>query len=102
MQHSQGLEECPCKEGPCKEQGKRACKEEDCQLQGDQGREEKEEEQSRGEPKEQGFENDNNREVNDGDVLVRVRYRGETRLLRPRGGKLELDSLQDENLPDSL
>ena len=34
-------------------------------------------------------------EVDDGDeVLVRVRYRGETRLLRPRGGKLELDSLQ--------
>ena len=72
-------------------------------MQGDQGREEKEEEQSRREPKDQGFENDNNnREVNDGDVLVRVRYRGETRLLRPRGGKLELDSLQDENLPEKL
>ena len=72
-------------------------------MQGDQGREEKEEEeQSRREPKEQGFKNDNNREVNDGDVLVRVRYRGETRLLRPRGGKLELDSLQDENLPENL
>ena len=72
-------------------------------MQGDQGREEKEEEQSRREPKDQGFENDNNnREVNDGDVLVRVRYRGETRLLRPRGGKLELDSLQDENLPENL
>ena len=96
VQHSQGLEECPCKEGSCKDQGKRPCKDGACQLQGDQGMGEKE--QKRGNPQEQGFE----KEV-DGDVLVRVRYRGETRLLRPRGGKLELDTLQDASLPvDSL
>ena len=111
MQHSQGLEECPCKEGPCKDQGKRPCKEGSCkdqskrpckegscQLQGDQGRGE-EEEQNRRDSKEQGVEKAN--EEVDGDALVRVRYRGETRLLRPRGGKLELDSLQN-GLPESL
>ena len=96
VQHSQGLEECPCREGSCKDQGKRPCKEGACQLQGDQGK--GEEEQSRGKSQEQRVEKANEM---DGDVLVRVRYRGETRLLRPRGGKLELDSLQG-TLPESL
>ena len=121
VQHSQGLEECPCKEGPCKNQGKRPCTEGPCkdqskrpckgggcQLQGDQGRGEEDQEQGRRDPKEQGVEKAKV-EV-DGDVLVRVRYRGETRLLRPRGGKLELDSLQNglqqdtlqDDLPDTL
>ena len=99
VQHSQGLEECPCKEGSCKDQAKRPCEEGACQLQGDQGMGEKE--QNRGNLQEQGIKKSNG-EV-DGDVLVRVRYRGETRLLRPRGGKLELDTLQDASLPvDSL
>jgi len=96
VQHSQGLEECPCREGSCKDQGKRPCKEGACQLQGDQGKGEEEEQSRRRKPQEQGVENDNS------DLLVRVRYRGETRLLRPRGGKLELDSLQDTLLPESL
>ena len=96
VQHSQGLEECPCREGSCKDQGKRPCKEGACQLQGDQGKGEEEEQSRRRKPQEQGVENDNS------DVLVRVRYRGETRLLRPQGGKLELDSLQDTLLPESL
>ena len=96
VQHSQGLEECPCREGSCKDQGKRPCKEGACQLQGDQGKGEEEEQSRRRKPQEQRVENDNS------DLLVRVRYRGETRLLRPRGGKLELDSLQETLLPESL
>ena len=87
VQHSQGLEECPCKEGPCKEKTKTPCKEGNCRPQGDQGRGDSEEEVK----KVQG-------EDESGNVLVRVRYRGETRLLRPQGMKVELDSLQEEVL----
>ena len=84
VQHSQGLEECPCKEGPCKEKTKTPCKEGHCRPQGDQGRGDSEEE-VKGEDE-------------SGNVLVRVRYRGETRLLRPQGMKVELDSLQEDVL----
>ena len=84
VQHSQGLEECPCKEGPCKEKTKTPCKEGNCRPQGDQGRGDSEEE-VKGEDE-------------SGNVLVRVRYRGETRLLRPQGMKVELDSLQEDVL----
>ena len=87
VQHSQGLEECPCREGSCKDQGKRPCKEGACQLQGDQGKGEEEEQSRRRKPQEQGVENDNS------DVLVRVRYRGETRLLRPQGGETGVGQL---------
>ena len=87
VQHSQGLEECPCKEGPCKEKTKTPCKEGNCRPQGDQGRGDSEEEVK----KVQGEDESRN-------VLVRVRYRGETRLLRPQGMKVELDSLQEEVL----
>ena len=112
VQHSQGLEECSCREGACKDlckEGKgcndgrkRRCKEGGCekeQVQGDQavveegGKRHQGEEEEGAEKHEEDDHGDE--EVDDGDeVLVRVRYRGETRLLRPRGGKLELDSLQ--------
>ena len=68
-------------------------------MQGDQAVAEEDVKRHQGEEEEGAEKHEDNargdEEVKDGDeVLVRVRYRGETRLLRPRGGKLELDSLQ--------
>ena len=67
-------------------------------MQGDQALVEEGGKRHQGEEEEGAYKHEDahgDEEVNDGDeVLVRVRYRGETRLLRPRGGKLELDSLQ--------
>ena len=66
-------------------------------MQGDQAVAEKGVKRHQGEEEEGAEKHEDNAHGDDGDgdeVLVRVRYRGETRLLRPRGGKLELDSLQ--------